>query len=104
MGGQAGGGDDQSGQGGRVLGEHRPQGGIGAGQDVLDEVTLRRLRCRFGLPDGLQERDALENEGDAQHGVADDEVAGRLWSDQLLDAVRDRHCSAGHEQPDRGEQ
>ena len=32
------------------------------------------------------------------------EVARRLRINELLDAVRDRHRGAGHEQPDRGEQ
>jgi len=71
---------------------------------VLDEVPLHRLGLRFGLPDRLQERDCLENERDGQHDVPDHEVAARLRRDDFLDAARDGHRDAGHEQPERGEQ
>ncbi|MDX6335184.1 MAG: hypothetical protein QOG05_2524, partial [Streptosporangiaceae bacterium] len=52
----------------------------------------------------LQEGDCLENERDGQHDVPDDEVAARFRRDDFLDAARDGHCGAGHEQPERGEQ
>jgi len=102
--GQAGGPDEQAGQGRGVLGKHGPQGGIGDDEDVLDEVPLHRLGLGLGLPDRLQEGDSLENEEECQHDIADQEMTGRLRRDELLDAVRDRHCSTRDEQPERGEQ
>jgi hypothetical protein len=101
---QPGSGDDQAGQGGRVLGEHGPQGGVGGGQDVLDHVPLERLGLAPGLPDRLQERGALQQERPGQHDVPDDEMPGRFRVDELGDAVRDRDRAAGHEQAERGEQ
>ena len=49
MGGQPGRRDDQAGQGGGVLGEHRPQRGIGGGHHVLDQIPLQRLGLGSGL-------------------------------------------------------
>jgi hypothetical protein len=45
-----------------------------------------------------------EGEGNAERGVADDEVGRRFRPHQLLHAVRDRHRSTGHERPERREQ
>jgi hypothetical protein len=97
-------GDDQAGQGGGVLGEHGPQGGVGGGQHVLDHVSLKRLGLAAGLPDRLQERGSLQQEGHGQHDVPDDEMLGRARVYEFLDAVGDRDRAAGHEQPERGEQ
>jgi hypothetical protein len=101
---QPGGGDDQAGQGGGVLGEHGPQGGVGGGQHVLDHVPLERGGLTSGLPDRLQERGSLQQEGHGQHDVPDDEMLGRFRVEQFLDTVRDRDRAAGYEQPERGEQ
>ncbi|HEY2264572.1 MAG TPA: hypothetical protein VGI96_18260 [Streptosporangiaceae bacterium] len=97
-------GDDQAGQGGGVLGEHGPQGGVGGGQHVLDHVPLERRSLTPGLPDRLQERGPLQQERHGQHDVPDDEMPGRLRVKQFLDAVGDRDRAAGDEQPERGEQ
>jgi hypothetical protein len=101
---QPGRGDDQAGQRGGVLREHRSQGGVGGGQHVLDHVPLERRGLTLGLPDRLQERGSLQQEGHGQHDVPDDEMLGRLRVEQFLDAVRDGNRAAGHEQPERGEQ
>ena len=66
---------------------------------MFDEVPVERLRLVSDLPHGLQQRNPLENERDGQDDVPDDEVAGRLRAEQLLDTVRDRHRGTGDKQP-----
>jgi 2-dehydropantoate 2-reductase len=95
---------DDADQRGGVLGEHRPQRGIRGVQHVFDEVLLHRLGLRLGLPDRLQERRALQDEGDGQHDVPDEEVAARFGAEELPHALHDRYHRARHEQPERGEQ
>jgi hypothetical protein len=101
---EPGGREGHADQGGGILGEHRTQRGVGSGEHVVDEVPLHRVGLGLGLPDRLQERRSLQDEGDGQHDVADEEVTGRFGMDKFADALRDRDHRARHEQPERGEQ
>ena len=69
-----------------------------------DEVAPHQSGLAPRLPHRLQERRALQQCGEAQHDVTDEEVARGLRGDELVDAVRDRHRSTRDEQAERGEQ
>jgi 2-dehydropantoate 2-reductase len=96
--------NDHADHGSGVFREHRPQRGIGGGQHVVDEVPLHRVGLRLRLPDRLQERRSLQDEGNGQHDVPDEEVAARFGPQKLPNALRDRYHRARDEQAERGEQ
>ena len=103
--GQTGSRDDQADQRGRVFREHGSQGRIrgrheGARSSRAPSVRPPVRSCRTDRRNEIPSSD----EGHRKYHVADDEVGRRLWREELLHAVGDRHDSTRHEQTECGEQ
>ena len=105
VGGQTGRRDDQADQGGGVLGEHRPQSGIGGGQHVLDQVPLHATRPRVwpARTDCRNEIPSRTNDTASTTYPTAKWLAGSGWMSSWMPCVTDT-AAPSHEQPDRGEQ
>lgn len=95
--------DRQAHQGGEVLGEDRAQHRVRGDVQVAQRVQPTRYGGVAGLAQRLQERGALEQEGQGEHGIGPAVRRRLLLGVQRLDTVPDRHRGADGEQPERGE-
>ncbi len=98
-------GDDDAGDGGRVLRDDRLHRRLLADADELDEGEARLPRGRARLPDGADERDPLGEQREAERAVDEQEAAlVGAAADDPEQPLRDREDAAGEEDHEGREQ
>ena len=91
-------------QRGGVLECHGLGGGVRREFQVLERGPVLRVCLTSQLPDRLEPGDPLEDEGDAEHDVGDDEAGQLLGLDDGPNALVDRVAGPEHEDAHGGQQ